>query len=54
MREQQNTLSEGGLAFRDDTESKHRGSNLSYEPVDFLALLFGYAMSGERTLADFA
>jgi hypothetical protein len=25
----------------------------SYEPIDFLALLIGYAISGERTLADF-
>src|SRR5712692_2742064 len=25
----------------------------SYEPVDFLAVLIGYAISGERTLADF-
>jgi len=24
-----------------------------YEPIDFLALLVGYAISGERTLADF-
>jgi hypothetical protein len=24
-----------------------------YEPIDFLALLIGYAISGERTLADF-
>jgi hypothetical protein len=29
-----------------------RGRFGSYEPLDFLALLFGYAMSGERTLAD--
>ncbi|GHO71132.1 hypothetical protein KSC_100240 [Ktedonobacter sp. SOSP1-52] len=27
-----------------------RGRFGSYEPIDFLALLFGYAMSGERTL----
>jgi hypothetical protein len=26
---------------------------LRYEPIDFLALLVGYAISGERTLADF-
>ncbi len=25
----------------------------SYESIDFLARLFGYAISGERTLADF-
>jgi len=25
----------------------------SYEPIDFLALLMGYAISGERTLAEF-
>jgi len=25
----------------------------TYEPIDFLALLIGYAISGERTLADF-
>jgi hypothetical protein len=25
----------------------------TYEPIDFLALLIGYAVSGERTLADF-
>ena len=25
----------------------------SYEPIDFLALLIGYAISGERTLSDF-
>jgi len=25
----------------------------SYEPIDFLAVLVGYAISGERTLADF-
>jgi hypothetical protein len=25
----------------------------SYEPLDFLALLIGYAISGERTLSDF-
>ena len=30
-----------------------RGRFGSYEPLDFLALLIGYAMSGERTLADF-
>src|SRR5713226_3840113 len=24
-----------------------------YEPIDFLAVLIGYAISGERTLADF-
>ena len=26
-----------------------RGRFGSYEPIDFLALLFGYAISGERT-----
>jgi len=30
-----------------------RGRFGSYEPVDFLALLIGYAISGEQTLADF-
>jgi hypothetical protein len=30
-----------------------RGRFGSYEPIDFLALLFGYAMSGERTLSAF-
>jgi hypothetical protein len=30
-----------------------RGRFGSYEAIDFLALLIGYAMSGERTLADF-
>jgi hypothetical protein len=30
-----------------------RGRFGSYEPVDFLALLFGYAISGERTLSAF-
>ena len=30
-----------------------RGHCGSYEPIDFLALLLGYAISGERTLADF-
>ena len=30
-----------------------RGRFGTYEPIDFLALLFGYALSGERTLADF-
>jgi hypothetical protein len=30
-----------------------RGRFGSYEPLDFLALLIGYAISGERTLADF-
>jgi len=30
-----------------------RGRFGSYEPIDFLALLTGYAVSGERTLADF-
>ena len=29
-----------------------RGRFGSYEPLDFLALLIGYAISGERTLAD--
>lgn len=30
-----------------------RGRFGTYEPLDFLALLVGYAISGERTLADF-
>jgi hypothetical protein len=30
-----------------------RGRFATYEPIDFLALLIGYAISGERTLADF-
>ncbi len=30
-----------------------RGRFGSYEPIDFLALLMGYAISGERTLSDF-
>jgi hypothetical protein len=30
-----------------------RGRFGSYEPIDFLTLLIGYAISGERTLADF-
>src|SRR6266516_3529522 len=30
-----------------------RGRFGSYESIDFLALLIGYAISGERTLADF-
>jgi hypothetical protein len=30
-----------------------RGRFGSYEPIDFLALLVGYAISGERTVADF-
>jgi hypothetical protein len=30
-----------------------RGHFGRYEPIDFLALLLGYAISGERTLADF-
>jgi hypothetical protein len=30
-----------------------RGRFGSYEPIDFLALLIGYASSGERTLSDF-
>jgi hypothetical protein len=30
-----------------------RGRFGDYEPIDFLALLLGYAISGERTLADF-
>jgi hypothetical protein len=30
-----------------------RGHCGTYEPIDFLALLIGYAISGERTLADF-
>lgn len=30
-----------------------RGRFGSYEPIDFLVLLLGYAISGERTLSDF-
>jgi hypothetical protein len=30
-----------------------RGRFGTYEPIDFLAPLIGYAISGERTLADF-
>src|SRR6266852_2483381 len=30
-----------------------RGRFGNYEPIDFLALLVGYAISGERTLSDF-
>src|SRR5437660_8465354 len=30
-----------------------RGRFGTYEPIDFLVLLIGYAISGERTLADF-
>ncbi len=30
-----------------------RGRLGKYEPIDFLALLIGYAISGERTLSDF-
>ncbi|GHO77851.1 hypothetical protein KSD_56220 [Ktedonobacter sp. SOSP1-85] len=30
-----------------------RGRFGNYEPLDFLALLLGYAISGERTLVDF-
>ncbi|HEY4386291.1 MAG TPA: hypothetical protein VGN34_17680, partial [Ktedonobacteraceae bacterium] len=30
-----------------------RGRFGCYEPIDFLAVLIGYAISGERTLADF-
>jgi len=30
-----------------------RGRFGTYEPIDFLALLIGYAISGERTLTDF-
>lgn len=30
-----------------------RGRFGTYEPIDFLALLLGYAISGEQTLADF-
>jgi hypothetical protein len=30
-----------------------RGRFGTYEPIDFLALLVGYAISGERTLYDF-
>ena len=31
-----------------------RGHFGTYEPIDFLVLLIGYAISAERTLADFA
>ena len=30
-----------------------RGRFGQYEPIDFFALLLGYAISGERTIADF-
>ena len=30
-----------------------RGRFGTYEPIDFLAVLVGYAISGERTLSDF-
>ena len=30
-----------------------RGRGARYEPIEFLALLLGYARSFERTLADF-
>ena len=30
-----------------------RGHFGNYEPIDFLALLLGYAISGDRSLADF-
>ncbi len=30
-----------------------RGRFGHYEPIDFLVVLIGYALSGERTLADF-
>src|SRR5260370_38529692 len=30
-----------------------RGRFGRYEPIDFLAVLIGYAISGERTMADF-
>jgi hypothetical protein len=30
-----------------------RGRFGSYEPLDFLVVLIGYAISGERTLSDF-
>ena len=30
-----------------------RGRFGTYEPIDFLALLIGYAISGERRLPDF-
>src|ERR1700722_12084496 len=30
-----------------------RGRFGCYEPIDFLGLLVGYAISGERTLSDF-
>ena len=29
------------------------GTEMCYEPIDFFALLIGYAISGEWTLADF-
>jgi len=47
-------LSATGLleAFSDQVRLK-RGRFGTYEAIDFLALLVGYALSGERTLADF-
>ena len=39
-------------AFADQVHLK-RGRFGTYEAIDFLALLVGYAISGERTLADF-
>jgi hypothetical protein len=32
---------------------RSRGRGARYEPIDFLALLIGYAISGERRLSDF-
>src|SRR6266567_4808297 len=39
-------------AFADQVHLR-RGRFGTYETIDFLALLIGYAISGERTLADF-
>src|SRR5713226_5784226 len=39
-------------AFADQVRLR-RGRFGTYEPIDFLALLVGYAISGERTLSDF-
>ena len=39
-------------AFADEVHLR-RGRFGTYEAIDFLALLVGYAISGERTLADF-
>jgi len=39
-------------AFADQVHLR-RGRFGTYESIDFLALLVGYAISGERTLSDF-